>query len=38
VSAIVDVLFPRPRPADLRTEVAFLEKTNEVRAALEAAR
>ncbi len=38
LSAIVDVPFPRPRPAGLRTEVAFLEKTNEVRAALEAAR
>jgi NitT/TauT family transport system ATP-binding protein len=38
VSAVVDVPFARPRHGELRTEVAFLEKANEVRAALEKAR
>ena len=34
ISAVVDIPFPRPRRAELRTTVAFLEKTNEVRAKL----
>jgi NitT/TauT family transport system ATP-binding protein len=34
LSAIIDVPFARPRTAELKTTVQFLEKTNEVRATL----
>jgi NitT/TauT family transport system ATP-binding protein len=34
LSAVIDIPFGRPRSARLKTEVAFLEKANEVRAAL----
>jgi NitT/TauT family transport system ATP-binding protein len=35
LKAIIDINFPRPRPPELKTQVKFLEKTNEIRAALE---
>jgi len=34
MKTIVEIDFPRPRQSELKTTVAFLEKTNEVRAAL----
>jgi NitT/TauT family transport system ATP-binding protein len=34
ISAVLDIDFPRPRSAALKTTVEFLEKTNEIRARL----
>jgi NitT/TauT family transport system ATP-binding protein len=34
ISAVVDIEFARPRSAELKTTVEFLDKTNEVRARL----
>jgi NitT/TauT family transport system ATP-binding protein len=35
LKAVIEVPFPRPRAPELKTQVQFLEKTNEIRAALE---
>lgn len=35
VKRVIHIPFPRPRPAELKRTVEFLEKTNEIRAALE---
>jgi NitT/TauT family transport system ATP-binding protein len=37
IRAIIEIPFPRPRRPELKTQVTFLEKTNEIRAALELA-
>jgi NitT/TauT family transport system ATP-binding protein len=37
VKAIIEIPFPRPRLPELKTQVTFLKKTNEIRTALELA-